>query len=1189
MQELLVQLSNVHCEDCEDTIIAVLSRFFELQRGPEDVPQNESSVFFKLSHQKTVVLADQYDRIKGSVKKIVKALAANGFDVLSWELFVDKNLDISSETSEVHHASRLPIELDKDFFDIFGFFSKRREKKLIANHLKHCRKCRFDAETISSSDEDVKFVVDKPFQEYRAVFSVSGMTCASCVQTVSSTISSVMEANGMGSADEKDPSYSVNLLQHSAIAIVTNKQVVNKLVEAINETGFECQLLELLPVQRSTNTRVNAIIGGITCAACVNTIENAVKDLPFVLESGVNVVTKSAQFVLEDDDNSNIEKLKNRVEECGYDFELTSKELINYTLSTKKSRTINVSVDKMFCNHCPEVITDYLNSFGDAVVIQDPITLKRPFIKFTYVPNLEKNINLRRFLFDLNHIHPTDEEPGYKIVPEEEGSFDCTYIEQVSVDEHLRQLTRKETRRIIVRLILATITAIPTLIFGVIAMSLLPKSSSFRRWIEEPIWAGNVSRVVWILLIISTPVYLFAADIFHQKALKELKSLWLYKNSWKKRLFRFGSMNLLMCLGTSIAYFASIALLILSSQQKKHTDMGLHTTYFDSVVFLTFFLLIGRLLESYSKSKTADAISQLSTFKASEATLVHLRSKDEQPQVFEKDQKVDVKLLEIDDYIRISSGESPPVDCVIVSGESSFDESALTGESVPVKHTVGHQVFSGTVNVGHHSVVAKISSLEGDSLIDQIVDTVRNGQLRKAPIEKLADKLTGYFVPIITLLALATWIIWLALGFSGALPPQYLDIDIGGWTVWSLEFAIAVFVIACPCGIGLAAPTALFVGSGLAANHGILAKGGGVAFQDGANVNVVCFDKTGTLTNGKLEVTDHEYVCDDPFLRKVGLQLSRDLELSSSHPIAEAVTAFADLNADHLFAANKTPQVENIPGKGLRAKIRLDSNDSPEWKKFESSEAILGNELLFRELNVDISSVSAKLENWKSDRKSIVLVGLVCELVFGDSLYHLLLAMACRDDIRPETKAVIKYLQEKRGIECWMISGDNRKTAEAIGGEIGIIADHIISEVVPQDKEAKIKQIQQDRLKVVAMVGDGINDAPSLAAAQVGIALSSGADLAVTSSDFILLSKHRPLEALVTLLDLSKVVFNRVKFNFCWALVYNVVGIPIAAGVIYPYHRSRLSPVWASAAMAASSVSVVMSSLALKLWRPKKW
>ena len=245
--------------------------------------------------------------------------------------------------------------------------------------------------------------------------------------------------------------------------------------------------------------------------------------------------------------------------------------------------------------------------------------------------------------------------------------------------------------------------------------------------------------------------------------------------------------------------------------------------------------------------------------------------------------------------------------------------------------------------------------------------------------------------------------------------------------------------------------------------------------------------------------------------------------------------------------------------------------------------------MLFRELNVDISSVSSQLENWKSDRKSIVLVGLVCELVFGDSLYHLLLAMACRDDIRPETKAVIKYLQEKRGIECWMISGDHRTTAEAIGGEIGIIADHIISEVVPHDKEAKIKQIQQDRLKVVAMVGDGINDAPSLAAAQVGIALSSGADLAVTSSDFILLSKHRPLEALVTLLDLSKVVFNRVKFNFCWALVYNIVGIPIAAGVIYPYHQSRLSPVWASAAMAASSVSVVMSSLALKLWRPKKW
>lgn len=248
-------------------------------------------------------------------------------------------------------------------------------------------------------------------------------------------------------------------------------------------------------------------------------------------------------------------------------------------------------------------------------------------------------------------------------------------------------------------------------------------------------------------------------------------------------------------------------------------------------------------MQSYSKSKTADAISKLATLKQNTAIVV-----DEVEGHFENDQVVDLELLEVGDYIKIGSGESPPVDCVILNGESNFDESALTGESTPVKHIEGHQIFSGTVNIGSHSIIAKVTSLEGDSLLSQIINTVRDGQLKKAPMERTADLITGYFVPIIITVAIITWVIWLSLGYSGVLPQSYLDIDIGGWTVWSLEFAIAVFVVACPCGIGLAAPTALFVGSGLAAKYGILAKGGGAAFQDGATANIVCFDKTGTLT-----------------------------------------------------------------------------------------------------------------------------------------------------------------------------------------------------------------------------------------------------------------------------------------------------------------------------------------------------
>ena len=431
---------------------------------------------------------------------------------------------------------------------------------------------------------------------------------------------------------------------------------------------------------------------------------------------------------------------------------------------------------------------------------------------------------------------------------------------------------------------------------------------------------------------------------------------------------------------------------------------------------------------------------------------------------------MDVNLLEANDYIRIASGESPPVDCVIIEGESKFDESALTGESTPVKHSPGHQVFSGTVNVGNNSIIAKIVSLEGDSLIDQIVNTVRDGQLRKAPIERTADLLTGYFVPIITMVALITWIIWLSLGHSGVLPDSYLDIDIGGWTVWSLEFAIAVFVIACPCGIGLAAPTALFVGSGLAAKYGILAKGGGVAFQDGANINTICFDKTGTLTYGELKVTDYAFVADgndepnyEEVIRHFSLQFARDLELASKHPLAKSVKAFVDNHGFKKYniqpSQNKIPQVENVSGRGLKGHVILESvTDGSIWQKYRPTEAILGNEAMLDDNNVAITPNEQKiLKKWKLECKSIILVAIKCSLLFKDEKFHLTFIMACRDQVRSETKVVIKYLQEKQHIDCYMITGDNKLTAEAIGKELNIPTENIISEVLPDEKQEQSK------------------------------------------------------------------------------------------------------------------------------------
>ncbi|KAG5371546.1 Copper-exporting P-type ATPase A [Yarrowia sp. C11] len=663
-----------------------------------------------------------------------------------------------------------------------------------------------------------------------------------------------------------------------------------------------------------------------------------------------------------------------------------------------------------------------------------------------------------------------------------------------------------------------------------------------------------------------------------------------------------------MSLGVNVSYWTSLALLILAAKspiKEEHDgekEMGYHTTFFDSVVFLTMFLLIGRCLEAYSKARAASAISLLSDLRPKEAILVfpeqilddkletdekdETDSENEDHTNYSGDEKVPIDYLEIGDFIRVLPGMTPPTDCIVVQGGSTFDESALTGESRPVRHGQGDQIFAGTVNNGSGSLVAKVMALEGGSLLDQIVNVVREGQLHRAPIERVADKLTSVFVPIVTCLAIVTWIIWLALGTSGALPDRYLDVDLGGWVVWSLQFAISVFVVACPCGIGLAAPTALFVGTGLAAKHGILARGGGEAFQEGARVDVVCFDKTGTLTEGgEPKITDEKvimYDSDDVFF------LAKLIEQQSSHPLAVAVVNHVSSKA--LVLSGYSVNVEEVPGKGLKGTLAVPKTSS--LGQAGVTEFLFGNERLIEEHKAVISNQDAALlHKWKTEGKSVMLMALRPD--GGD--FSLALIVSAEDKIRAETPAVIKALQDQN-IQTWMISGDNQITANAVAARIGIPADNVIGGVLPQEKAAKVQWLQKTAVSarsgkstgraIVAMVGDGVNDAPSLSTADVGIAIGSGADIAMSSAKFVLMRSD--LTSVLTLLDLSKATFRRIKLNFAWALVYNCIGIPVAAGVIYPYNNSRLDPVWASLAMALSSVSVICSSLLLRLYRPPK-
>lgn len=831
----------------------------------------------------------------------------------------------------------------------------------------------------------------------------------------------------------------------------------------------------------------------------------------------------------------------------------------------------------------------------------------------------------------------------------ESSGFHVTIVHPLTLEERSKLIAQHERQSLVSRTLFVFVISIPSFVVGMIGMSLAmsPNLSphSFWAWLQRPLWLGSVSIATCILFILSTPVYFYGADAFHTKAIKELRALWRPGVPWTRRFFKFGSMNLLMSLGTSISYFASIFLLILAAKIEP-TDDGMSqftTTYFDSVVFLTLFLLVGRLLEAFSKARTASAVSLLTALKPSTVQLIEdvsVTSYTTESGIpdykFGEGKVIPTDFLEFGDFIRILPGMSPPADCLLVQGSSSFDESALTGESFPVFRTIGDTVFAGTINVGGHSVIARVSATDGSSMLDQIVAAVREGQLHRAPIERVADTLTSVFVPVITLLAILTWVLWFVLGYVGILPEDYLDISIGGWGIWAAQFAIAVFVVACPCGIGLAAPTALYVGTGVAAKFGILAKGGGEAFQEAARVDIVCFDKTGTLTKGgEPVVTDIKVLLKDSELddsvKKTLLAISSELEGYTSHPLGIAVRSFATNHSiGNELGTATVSEVEEVSGRGLRGLIKGQISALP-----NVTEAVIGNEAFLVENDAFLSDEEFQaIYKWKQAGKSVVVLGLRFD---SSPKFVPALALAVADQIRSESLSVVRSLQ-RMGIQTWMISGDNEVTAKAVARQVGILSENVIAGVLPKEKAMWVKWLQEsqevnsgtqpaqtrpsagtsetDRLldsareeesieapgnslkgnrKVVAMVGDGVNDAPSLAAADIGIAIGSGSDIAMSSAKFVLLrtnsdnsGEDRYLTSILVLIDLSRKILKRVMFNFGWALVYNVCAVPIAAGVLFPLSRTRLDPVWASLAMALSSVSVITSSLLLKNYTAPK-
>ncbi len=668
--------------------------------------------------------------------------------------------------------------------------------------------------------------------------------------------------------------------------------------------------------------------------------------------------------------------------------------------------------------------------------------------------------------------------------------------DEVAADMEVEQARERESRLVFRKFVFSAAVAVVIMVLSMGHMSL-------------PLVKEIPERTLFfILFALATPVQFWAGWQFYHGAISAARH-------------RTTDMNTLIAVGTSAAYLYSVVVTFFPGFIPSTIE---HAVYFDSSATIIALILLGRYLEARAKGRTSDAIRKLIGLQAKTARVMRDGVELDLP----------VEQVMVDDLIRVRPGEKIAVDGLVTEGFSSIDESMLTGESIPVEKGPGAEVIGATIN-GTGTFIFRATKVGRDTMLSQIIKITEEAQGSKAPIQRLADRVASVFVPVVMALSVITFVVWILAGPAPAFNFALLNF-------------VAVLVIACPCALGLATPTAIMVGTGKGAEHGILIKGG-ESLEMTHRVNTVVFDKTGTLTVGKPALTDlvAAGVAEDELLA-----VAASVERGSEHPLARAIAEAAEERSvevrEHLDG------FQALPGRGVRATL-------------DGRAVLLGNSRLMEEEKVDVSGLVDEVERLSGEGKTSMYLA-------RDGRAAGLIGVA--DVMKEHSREVVKDLQDM-GVEVVMITGDHARTAEAIARQLGV--DRVLSEVLPQDKAAEVKRLQSEG-KLVAMVGDGINDAPALAQADVGIAIGTGTDIAIEASDITLISGD--LRPVVNAMRLSRRTLRTIKQNLFWAFFYNVIGIPLAAGVLYPVGGILLSPMIAAGAMAFSSVSVVTNSLRLR-------
>ncbi|KAJ2512562.1 hypothetical protein H4217_006820 [Coemansia sp. RSA 1939] len=1015
-----------------------------------------------------------------------------------------------------------------------------------------------------------------------------------------------------------------------------------KSVEDINEHKVEVPECEtILSVQ------------GMTCASCVNSIESNIGGFDGVISIKVDLMTAQAA-IRHISHTISTERLCEAIEDMGFDASVVTTKNVA-SLQQDKSGSGNAaailgtepieswfSVEGMTCGSCIAAITALLQ--GMPGIVGADVQLLTGQAKIKHIP---RDIGVREIANALTNA-------GYESAPlnaDDGGGKDIVDPSTVA----LRNM-EKHRRQAAIRFGTSLVFAIPMFIISMIIDMALPSSNSVAMEFHRKFFKDYSVSVICIFFIATAAQFTLG--------------LYFYKHAYKS-VFRAKSANMdvLIALGTTSAYIGSIVSVT--------TQNGGGEQFFETAVFLMTFVLLGRWLEAIAKGRTVSAVESLVKMQPEDALLVRAKDSSKDGDELEA---ISARSIQLGDLLQVNAGMRVPCDGVVVRGQSDIDESLLTGESIPVAKSESSIVTGGTLNLTQ-SFQMRATAINESSTLSRIVRLVREAQSSKPRIQEIADRVASRFVPLVVLAALVTFVAWIIAGATGGIEKGWLTVksDMGGfgalanhsdegssgdrqmpYAIFSLLNAIGVLVIACPCALGLAAPTATMVGTGLAARFGILVKGGGATMEAASKVNIVAFDKTGTLTIGKPAVVDSfasttfkDAENGDKFMSWLHGIIFK-LEQMSSHPLATAICTHIrenNLTKDYSEDESELLGHTEIPGHGMQGTVCVPSEFSTVlgWPSSGDTEArlLIGKDVWIKEEECNMDAMLDIRTNWSSNGHTPVVVALI-PATGPSSLGIAPAAFALADKVRPEAQDVVARLKKDK-ISVWMISGDHPAAANAIARQIGI--DNVMAGVLPEQKSEMVRILQLHgnrygsgsafdtsrpksgvssfsdlelgkpgnsdagsvpsrtsrllrtllpfwrhssatkarvpRRAKVAMVGDGVNDAPALAQADVGIAIGSGTAAAMETAPALLMRSS--LYSLLTLLLLSRVVFRRVKLNFMWASVYNIVCIPIAAGILYPAADRGLPPAVAGLLMIASSLTVMLSSLSLKLYREPKY